>query len=102
MVSPPSCFLEYLHRRTPYPTFQGNNDNRNIVMVPATLSLWNLKQLVEVHACKISSHLHEILICFIGFQADNVVTLTYQHSWLRETELLRLDAALDLPREMQQ
>jgi hypothetical protein len=43
--------MSYLHTGSPYPALQRYYDDRYIVVISPTVTVWYLDQFVEVHAC---------------------------------------------------
>ena len=43
------CDFFPLYPRSPYPSFQRNNNDWNIIVVTTPIPLWDFKQLMEVH-----------------------------------------------------
>lgn len=40
----------YLHTRSPYSSFQRDDNDRYIIVISSPISMWYLKQLMEVHS----------------------------------------------------
>ena len=57
------CF--YLHAGSPNPALQRDDDDRYIVMVSPTITMWYLDQFMKVHSCFVGSteknFLHKML-----------------------------------------
>lgn len=92
----------------PNSSFKWNDDYRNVVMVLPPLPLWDIKQLMEVHACKFSkSHISKsshsnryLLVLLSSYLVDRWET--YRIFSLLGTILLQWDFEQDLLQEKKQ
>jgi hypothetical protein len=71
-------------RGSPNPAFKGNDHHAYIVMVLATISMWNIQELMEVHPCSIDA---EEALAFFKGRDENALGIV-----LRKSSLERINA----------
>ncbi len=71
-------------RGSPNPAFKGNDHHTDIVMVLATISMWNIQELMEVHPCSIDA---EEALAFFKGRDENALGIV-----LRKSSLERINA----------